>query len=92
MAASELKAQPTIGTPVQLVTGPARLIRVIVQATGAGLSHFYDNTASSGTPIFSLAASPAVGSVYELNIPCSTGLRADVAGTGPQLTVVYTGG
>lgn len=92
MAASEQKVQPTIGTPVQVVTGAARLLRVVVQATGAGLTNIYDNTASSGVPIFSLPASPPIGSVYELNIPCSTGLRVDVAATGPQLTVVYTGG
>lgn len=83
-------AQPAIATPLQAVTGPATLIRVIVQATGAGLSHFYDNTDSTGVPIFSTPASPAVGTVYQLDIPCSVGLRIDVAALGPQLTVVYS--
>lgn len=89
MASPNIKAQPVIGTPLQAVTGKARLIRVIVQATGAGLTNIYDNTASAGTPIFSLPTTPTVGAVYELDIPCTTGLRIDVLATGPQLTVIY---
>ncbi len=92
MAASERIAQPAIGAATQLVTGAARLLRIIVQATGTGIANIYDNTASTGTPIFSTPASPPIGTIYELGIPCTTGLRVDVAAAGPQLTVIYNGG
>ncbi len=92
MAASEQKAQPAPNATTQIVTGAGRLLRVIVQATGTGVIDIYDNTATAGTPVFSTPASPAVGTVYELQIPLANGLRIVAALSAPQVTVVYNGG
>lgn len=92
MPVLESKAQPTINATTQVLTGVGLLRRIVVQATGAGLVDVYDNTATSGTPIFSMPASAAVGTVYNLDIPIAVGIRVVVAIAGPQLTVVYQGG
>jgi len=92
MPLSENKAQPAISATTQVLTGAGVLRRIVVQATGTGLVDVYDNTATSGTPIFSMPASVAVGTVYQLDIPMGVGIRIVVAASGPQITVVYGGG
>jgi len=89
MPAPESRSQPAIAATTQVLTGVGRLRRVVVQATGTGLVDIYDNTATTGTPIFSMPASVAVGTSYELDIPIALGIRVVVAASGPQLTVVF---
>lgn len=89
MTISATLGQPAINATTQLVTASLTLMRVIVQATGAGAIDIYDNTATTGTPIFSTPASPPVGTIYELGIPVSKGIRVVCAAASPQLTVVY---
>jgi hypothetical protein len=75
-----------------ILTGQGRLSKVIVQATGTGIVDFYDALTATGTPVASLPASAAVGSTFNLDIPMFIGITVVVAPSGPQLTVVYTGG
>lgn len=82
------KSQPAPNATTQIVTGPCTLNRVIVQAAAAAAVDFYDNTATAGTPICTIPASAAVGSVFQFDIPCAVGLRA-VVGAGVQLTVTF---
>lgn len=91
MASPINKAQPTAGATTQVVTGGGMLHRVIVQAAAAVTCDVYDNTSTTGTPIFSIPASAVVGTVYTLDLPFSTGLRV-VAGAALQLTLTYTNG
>lgn len=92
MANNLSKSQPAVNIATQIVTGGALLARIVVQAAAAGVADFYDNTATAGQPIFTVPASAAVGTIYELNIPCTTGLRCVIGAVGPLLTVVFTGG
>lgn len=85
------KAQPAAGATTQVLTGQGVLNRVMVQASAANACDLYDNTSTTGTPVFTVPASAAVGTVYNLDIPLSTGLRV-VAGASVQLTVTYSGG
>jgi len=90
--APENKSQPGIGATTQVLSGAGVVRRIVVQATGTGLLDVYDNTATSGTPAFSMPASVAVGTVYQLDIPIGTGTRVVVAASGPQVTLVYAAG
>lgn len=85
------KAQPAAGATTQVMTGQGVLNRVMVQVSAAVACDIYDNTATAGTPIFTIPASAPAGSVYNLDIPIGTGIRV-VAGAGVQLTVTYTSG
>lgn len=88
MPSPQNKAQPAPNATTQIHTGAGVLNRVMVQASAAVAADIYDNTATTGTPIFTVPASAPVGTVYNLDIPFSTGLRA-VVGAGVQLTVTF---
>ncbi len=55
---------------------PCRLCRIVVNAVGTAATIFYDNTAGSGNIVYTLKASPAVGDIYDVQMPCNTALYA----------------
>ena len=91
MPVPQLKAQPAAGATTQVVTGAGVLHKIMVQAFGTAACDIYDNTATAGTPIFTVPTTATVGAVYDLQVSFSAGLRV-VAGVGAQLTLTYTGG
>lgn len=70
-------------------TGGTRLIRIVVNTTAAAAITVYDNTAGSGTKIATIAASPAIGTVFYYGVKTTTGLTVVTAGTS-DITVVWT--
>lgn len=81
----------TQAAAVQVKTGPATLYGIIVTASTAGTVTVYDNTAASGTVLFT-KASLAVGDVIHfggLGIAANKGLHVVVGGTG-TVNVMYT--
>jgi len=76
------------------LTGGGRLCKVVVMSQGSAATDIYDNTAASGTKIFSLPASGTqtvyAGTIYDLQVPVANGLY--VAGTTntSALTVTYS--
>jgi hypothetical protein len=83
-------AEPAIGATTQVFTGKGYLQGVNVAVTGTGTTQIYDNTTTTGTPVFNLGASPAVGFI-ECRIPLGLGLRVVSGASGPQISVVYMG-
>ncbi len=75
------------------LTGAGRLCRVVVMAQGSADTDFYDNTAASGTKIFTIPASSttavATGIVYDLQIPVGTGIFVAGATNTSAVTVTY---
>lgn len=69
---------------------PCRLFKVIVitQGTGGTLT-IYDNNGWAGTKIFSAPGDAPAGTIYDLNVPCTTGIGVQM-GTGQTVGVVYT--
>lgn len=70
---------------------PGRLVRIIVTVAGsAGALTIHDNaSAASGTLLFSVVGTAALGSIYELDIPATAGLYF-TPGTGQTCIIVYT--
>jgi hypothetical protein len=62
---------------------PGRLLKMIVTTALSAAVTVYDNTAAaSGTILFATAATPAVGTIYDVNLPAVNGVYASFAGTG----------
>lgn len=61
-----------------------RLLKAVVTtALSAAAVTIYDNAgAASGTILFVIPASAAVGAVYDINLPAVNGIYASFAGTG----------
>lgn len=74
-------------TTTVVKTGAGLIHRIFVQGGTAGTIVGYDNTAASGTIIFSLDSTSAIGS-YELNGVFATGLTI-VTAAATKLTVAY---
>lgn len=84
----ERKASCPAAAATQVRTGIGRICRLLVQA-GTGTIDVYDNTATAGTPVWSIGAA-AVGAIYVLDCPMATGIRV-VTGVGTVVTAVYSG-
>ena len=72
-------------------TGPAGLFGIVVTASTSGTVTVYDNTAASGTVLFTKTAL-AVGDVIQFGgngIAAKNGLHVVVGGTG-TVNVLYT--
>lgn len=74
---------------VSVLTGAGRLSRVIIMSAGSAATDIYDSTAASGTKIFTIAANPTIGTVYDVQIPVSTGIFVGGASNTSALTVTY---
>jgi hypothetical protein len=67
-----------------------RLCRVLVTATGTNAMSIYDNsTTNSGTIIGALPASPAVGSVYDFQMPAASGITIAGNSSNPGVTMSW---
>ena len=84
---ASLSAFPTASAAIK--TAPGRLLKIIVAVTTSAAVTFYDNaTTNSGTVLFVVPSSAAVGSVYDVNLPAVNGIYASFGGTG-TLAVGY---
>jgi hypothetical protein len=61
-----------------------------VTVLGTGTATVYDSLTATGTVIFQVPASAAVGSVYDVQIPFGTGLSAASAASGPGLLLTWS--
>lgn len=78
-------------TPGAVKSSAGRLVRVIITTLGTGSQVFYDNaSAASGNVLFATAASAAVGTIYEVDIPAANGIYAAGAASTPVCSVVYS--
>lgn len=79
------------GAPVVIKAGPGRLCRIVVTALGTALINIYDNaSAASGTILFTIPASAAAGTIYDVQMPAALGIVAGNAANTPALTVSYS--
>lgn len=70
---------------------PGRLCRVIVTAAGTGSMTIWDNqNGHTGTILAALPANPAIGSMYEFQVPAANGITVQGANTNPGVTIVYS--
>lgn len=74
-------------TTTTVKSGPGRVFRVLVTA-GTGAITIYDNTAASGTIIWT-KASVAVGDSYTIDCPCTTGITVTVAAS-TTANIIYS--
>jgi len=67
-----------------------RLCRVLVTATGTNPLQIFDNaSAATGTIIGALPASPAVGAVYDFNLPAANGITVKGNAANPGVTISF---
>ena len=84
-------ASVTQAAAATIKTGPAGLFGIIVTASTLGTVTVYDNTAASGTVLFT-KTTLAVGEVIQfggLGIAAKNGLHVVVGGTG-TVNILYT--
>lgn len=84
-------ANVTQAAAATVKTGPAGLFGIIVTASTSGTVTVYDNTAASGTVLFT-KTTLAVGEVIQfggLGIAAKNGLHVVVGGTG-TVNILYT--
>lgn len=78
---------------VLVKTGPGSLVSVLLTAAGdTATVILYDNTSAGGTKLCTLSAVTLTSAQWTPTNPqvVSLGIFADVSGTTPQVTVVYT--
>ena len=67
---------------------PGRLCRVLVTTTGTNAMLLYDNASGHiGTIIGALPASPAVGNVYDFQMPAMAGITVEGDANNPGVTI-----
>lgn len=81
-------------TDQQIYTGRGTLnaVTILTDGTNAATLTIYDNTSAAGTVLFKMivpGASQSNHAEYNLAIRCTTGLYADVSGTGASYIVYY---
>ena len=84
-------ANVTQAAAATVKTGPAGLFGIIITASTSGTITVYDNTAASGTVLFT-KTTLAVGEVIQfggLGIAAKNGLHVVVGGTG-TVNILYT--
>lgn len=79
-------------TPTALTVvskSPGMLSRILVTTTnGANAIYFYDNaSAASGVIIGAVTANAAIGSIYDIRMPCMNGITIAANASYAQLTV-----
>ena len=72
------------------LTGPGRLCRITVQTLGTAATVIYDNTSAAGTALFTVPASPAVGTIYDVQMPAAIGIFVGGATNTSGITLSYT--
>ena len=77
-------------TDTVIKASAGRLCRVLVTTTGTNPMQIFDNaSAGSGTIIGALPASPAVGSVYDFNLPAANGITVKGSASNPAVTISW---
>jgi hypothetical protein len=77
-------------TSVAIKGGAGILCQAIVTTVGTGTCTFYDNpSAASGTVLFVIPASAALGTIYAIRMPAMNGIYAVSAASGPVVAVSY---
>ena len=79
------------GGPAAVIQSPARLVRLIVTTSPTAVSTFYNNAAGdgSGDVVHIIPANTAVGTIYELDFPCTAGIAATI-GTAGVVNCVFS--
>src|SRR3989442_4735565 len=73
-----------------ILNGPGRLRKIMVTAAGTASTTFFDDPAAAqGTVLFVTPAAPALGQIFDLNIPAAKGIWA-VGNTGSAALTVAT--
>lgn len=79
-----------VTTDTVLSTGPARLCRVIITATGAGNTQIFDNaSAGSGTLVGIIKSTAAVGDIIDFSMPTLLGLTVKGNASNAGFTVSF---
>jgi len=80
-----------VGTAAVVVkANPGRLCKITVTTLGTAALSFYDNAAAaSGTVLFTIPASAAVGTIYDVQMPAAAGIVAGQVSNSPAVTVSY---
>lgn len=78
----------TTATTTVVKSGVGILKALTINTTTAFAITIYDNTSAAGTKIGTIAASAAVGSVFEYNVAFTTGLTIVTAGAS-DITVSW---
>ncbi len=84
----------TVNVPTNATTvvkaSAGRLARILVTTLGAGTLNCYDNASTgSGTVIGTVAASAAIGTVEQIDMPAANGITCVSSATGPVATVSF---
>lgn len=79
-----IAAATAASTTVKASAG--RLCKIIVTATGTNPMVFQDN----GVTVAALPASPAIGTVLDVQIPCGTNIVAVGNAANPGVTVTFS--
>jgi hypothetical protein len=75
-------------TTTPISGGPGRLRKIVVTAAGTASTTFYDDPAAAqGTVLFVTPAAPALGTIYDLNLPAAKGIYAVGIAGSAALTV-----
>jgi hypothetical protein len=94
LGGSTLKAVATGAGNTIISAAAGRLCRISITTTGTAAASpgvpIYDNaTTNSGTVIFVIPGNAAVGTSYDVSMPCLTGLVAANVLNGPAFTASY---
>jgi len=82
------------GATTAIKARAGRCIRLFITETAVAVTmKIHDaasiGTAAAGNRVFESAANPLIGTIYELDVPCTAGIVA-VTGAGLTCTVVYS--
>lgn len=69
-------------------SGAGTLKSITINTTAAGTITIYDNTSAAGNKIATIAASPAIGSVFHYDVKFDVGLTIVTAGAS-DITVSF---
>jgi hypothetical protein len=76
----------------QVLTGRGALMGVIVRLAGTAAVDIYDNTTTTGTPIFTVPATgAATDDTYNLGLPVNLGIRVVSPASGHNLLCRFAG-
>jgi hypothetical protein len=85
---SAVAASTSANTVIKASAG--RKCRILVTTTGTNAMSIYDNaSAASGTVIGALPASPAVGTIYDLQMPAANGITVGGNANNPGITISW---
>jgi hypothetical protein len=78
-------------TDTVIKAAPGRLCRALVTATGTHAMEIWDNASGhTGTIIGALPANPAVGQVYDFQMPAASGITVQGDANNPGVTIGWS--